>query len=118
MLNIGLQANILDTRVFSMFVVHALILTFMTTPLVIAFYPPKYRHHHRNSPAGEEGAIAPKHHADDERRNKFAVILDKIESLPAAMSSTTTAEKTAMSHRFLAGGEVVEDGDGVLTGDA
>ena len=28
-----------------MFVVHALILTFMTTPLVLLFYPAKYRVH-------------------------------------------------------------------------
>ena len=45
MLNIGFQANILDSRTFSMFVVHALILTFMTTPLVLLFYPAKYRVH-------------------------------------------------------------------------
>jgi hypothetical protein len=38
-LNIGFQANILESRTFSMFVVHALILTFMTTPLCFFFYP-------------------------------------------------------------------------------
>jgi hypothetical protein len=30
-LNIGLQAGILDTRLFSMFVLHALVLTFMAS---------------------------------------------------------------------------------------
>ena len=119
-LNIGLQANILDTRTFSMFVVHALVLTFITTPLVIAFYPPKYRVHHRGekpSP-GEEAAAAnlqPKPSSEDERKTKFAVILDKIESLPAAMtlsqflyspslaslSSSTIDEKASTSNAGL-----------------
>ena len=44
-LNVGLGAGILDTRTFSMFVVHALVLTFMTTPLVEWFYPEKIRKH-------------------------------------------------------------------------
>lgn len=89
-LNIGLQAGILDPRVFSMFVVHALVLTFMTTPLVIAFYPPKYRVHHRDrgdKSSGDEGATAPKESvSDDETKTKFAVVLDKFESLPPAMT--------------------------------
>jgi len=88
-LNIGLQANILDTRTFSMFVVHALVLTFITTPLVIAFYPPKYRIHHKGekSSPGEEAALPDTRSSpDDERKTKFALILDKIESLPAAMT--------------------------------
>jgi len=33
-LNIGLQAGILDTRTFSMFVLHALVLTFMVSSYV------------------------------------------------------------------------------------
>ncbi len=88
-LNIGLQANILDTRTFSMFVVHALVLTFITTPLVIAFYPPKYRIHHKGEKPlpGEEAAFPDtRSSSDDERKTKFALILDKIESLPAAMT--------------------------------
>lgn len=89
-LNVGLQAGILDQRTFSMFVLHALILTFMTTPLVLAFYPPKYRVHHRGEkPIGDENATAqlgPS--SDDEIKTKFAVILDKFESLPPAMTLT------------------------------
>ncbi|PWN44441.1 hypothetical protein IE81DRAFT_345670 [Ceraceosorus guamensis] len=41
-LNIGLQAGILDTRTFSMFVVMALVTTFVTTPLTQLIYPAKY----------------------------------------------------------------------------
>ena len=41
--NIGLNAKILSTRTFTIFVVMALITTFTTTPLVIALYPPWYQ---------------------------------------------------------------------------
>lgn len=87
-LNIGLQAGILDTRTFSMFVVHALVLTFVTTPLVLAFYPPKYRvHKSAEKPAGEESLPRDTgRHGEDGRKLRFAVILDKIESLSAAMT--------------------------------
>lgn len=93
-LNIGLQAGILDTRTFSMFVVHALILTFMTTPLTLLFYPPKYRFEDKGRgkrateitqpdapPLGRKSTSD-----DDGTRTKFAIILDKIEQLPAAMT--------------------------------
>ncbi|RAL04554.1 Kha1p [Aspergillus ibericus CBS 121593] len=42
-LNIGLQARILSTRTFTMFVVMALITTFATTPLTVALYPKWYQ---------------------------------------------------------------------------
>ncbi|KAJ5047328.1 uncharacterized protein L3040_003155 [Drepanopeziza brunnea f. sp. 'multigermtubi'] len=42
-LNIGLQAKILSTRTFTMFVVMALVTTVATTPLVIALFPPWYQ---------------------------------------------------------------------------
>ena len=38
--NIGLQAKILSTRTFTIFVVMALVTTFATTPLTSALYPP------------------------------------------------------------------------------
>lgn len=41
--NIGLQANILDTKVFTIFVVMALVTTVATTPLTRWLYPPWYR---------------------------------------------------------------------------
>ncbi|KAJ8087154.1 K(+)/H(+) antiporter [Marasmius tenuissimus] len=44
-LNIGFQAGILDGRTFSMFVVHAIVLTFITTPLTLWFYPERVRHY-------------------------------------------------------------------------
>jgi len=42
-LNIGLQAKILSTRTFTIFVVMALVTTFATTPLVSWLYPPWYQ---------------------------------------------------------------------------
>ncbi|KAJ5556067.1 hypothetical protein N7513_003709 [Penicillium frequentans] len=42
-LNIGLQAKILSTRTFTMFVVMALVTTFMTTPLTVSLYPNWYQ---------------------------------------------------------------------------
>lgn len=42
-LNIGLQAKILSQRTFTIFVVMALVTTFVTTPLVSALFPPWYQ---------------------------------------------------------------------------
>ena len=42
-LNIGLQAKILSTRTFTIFVLMALVTTFATTPLVSFLYPPWYQ---------------------------------------------------------------------------
>ncbi|KAJ6610377.1 Sodium/hydrogen exchanger family-domain-containing protein [Mycena sp. CBHHK59/15] len=77
-LNIGLQANILNPRTFSMFVLHALILTFMTTPLTLLFYPAKHR--------DTEATVGRRSSTEDEIKTKFSLILDKIEQLPAAMT--------------------------------
>ncbi|KAG6853435.1 hypothetical protein C0991_004435 [Blastosporella zonata] len=86
-LNIGLQAGILDTRTFSMFVVHAVILTFMTTPLTLLFYPPKYRT--RDGPKSDhlaEGGAATRPYSAGDTKIRFAMVLDRIEQLPAAMT--------------------------------
>ncbi|KAJ5925440.1 hypothetical protein N7454_008079 [Penicillium verhagenii] len=42
-LNIGLQAKILSTQTFTMFVVMALVTTFITTPLTVSLYPNWYQ---------------------------------------------------------------------------
>ena len=79
-LNVGLQAGILDTRTFSMFVVHALVLTFVTTPLTLAFYPPKYRTRDIDrtdaaTPRDEESKPRPSV-GDREVKTRFALVLD------------------------------------------
>lgn len=81
-----------------MFVVHALILTFMTTPLVIFFYPPQFRIHHcgDGTKGGQEtSGPAPKPIGDDEQRTRFAVVLDKIEAIPAAMTISQLLQPSA-----------------------
>ncbi|EKM52040.1 uncharacterized protein PHACADRAFT_187402 [Phanerochaete carnosa HHB-10118-sp] len=102
-LNVGLNAGILSQRVFSMFVLEALLLTFMTTPAVVLLYPPKMRV--RVSPTGasfnnisggdRERAkpISESRSRDSSRRKplepwktRFTVVLDKPEHLPGMMA--------------------------------
>lgn len=42
-LNVGLNANIISRRVYSMFIVMTLVTTFLTTPLTLVSYPVSYR---------------------------------------------------------------------------
>ncbi|KAJ1969582.1 K(+)/H(+) antiporter [Dimargaris xerosporica] len=49
-LNVGYDAGVIDTRIFTMMVIMALITTFMTTPIVQYIYPRKhYRYIHEDS---------------------------------------------------------------------
>ncbi|KAL0950061.1 hypothetical protein HGRIS_010067 [Hohenbuehelia grisea] len=93
-LNVGLQANILNDITFSMFVVHALVLTVVTTPLTLLFYPARVRVHEgaaskpkKSVEKDEEGA----EHRDSrvqeyDFRNRFTMVLDRLEQLPTAMT--------------------------------
>ncbi|KAK0461621.1 Sodium/hydrogen exchanger family-domain-containing protein [Desarmillaria tabescens] len=94
-LNVGLQAGVLDTRTFSMFVVHAIILTFITTPLVLLFYPARVRVH--DSGAKDAAGLPRKSSSDDEVRTRFAVVLDKIEQLPAVMTLSQLLQPSSTS---------------------
>ena len=99
-LNIGLQANILTTTTFSMFVVHALILTFMTTPLVLLFYPAKYRVHHKSEKKdGEEAAVPSQSSSPDGHKTRFAIVLDKMEALPPAMTLSQLLQSPHVASR-------------------
>ncbi|KAI5477861.1 potassium:hydrogen antiporter [Pseudohyphozyma bogoriensis] len=84
-LNIGHNAKILNDAVFAMFVLMALVTTFVTTPLTIAFYPMSYR-------LMKRGAIT--HPKDDSHdipptagtvkpNSRYAVILQQFDHLPA-----------------------------------
>ena len=42
-LNVGFQAGILDHRTFSMFVLHAIVVAFIATPLMLLWYPERVR---------------------------------------------------------------------------
>ncbi|KAG6899749.1 hypothetical protein C0993_007236 [Termitomyces sp. T159_Od127] len=108
-LNVGLSAGILTQRVFSMFVLEALVLTFMTTPLVVRFYPPHVRR--RVSAIGATfGSVA-----DDDTRKvdrdrksqpldanskrRFTVVLDKLEHLPGAMAISQLVKPSSLTTR-------------------
>lgn len=100
-LNVGLQAGILDTRTFSMFVIHAIILTFMTTPLTLLAYPESVRVHagvvKERIGGGGDIVVSRRSGSDDELKTRFAVILDRIEQLPAAMTLTQLLQNPHVS---------------------
>ncbi|KAL1667018.1 Sodium/hydrogen exchanger family-domain-containing protein [Schizophyllum commune] len=92
-LNIGLQAKILTPRVFSMFVLEALLLTFITTPLVTFLYPPEKRI--RVAGTGANFNNVPDHEAlpgtaptdiEGKFKSRFLVVLDRLEHLPGMMA--------------------------------
>ncbi|KAF9240241.1 Sodium/hydrogen exchanger family-domain-containing protein [Melanogaster broomeanus] len=98
-LNVGLEAGILSQRVFSMFVLEALTLTFLTTPLVTALYPPERRVRVGNLGATGTPAISEENGDFD----KDSTILDHIPGVmavtqlilpppsnPSSVTSTTT----------------------------
>lgn len=97
-LNVGLSAGILTQRVFSMFVLEALLLTFMTTPTVTFLYPPEVRTRvsttgvpFSNVPGEERDAetpTTPEFPSDDDWKRRFMIVLDKIEHLPGMMALT------------------------------
>ncbi|ETW84079.1 potassium:hydrogen antiporter [Heterobasidion irregulare TC 32-1] len=101
-LNVGLQAGVLNTRVFSMFVLHALVLTFLTTPLTLWVYPARVRVRvgtvsEKQGPGartGEDGdGIA--RTSEGSLKTSFAVVLDRIEQLPAIMTITQLLQRPA-----------------------
>ncbi|KAL5501372.1 KHA1_2 [Sanghuangporus vaninii] len=103
-LNVGLDAGILTQRVFSMFVFEALLLTCLTTPTVLALYPPSKRARaveigpNYRTATEEEGKPDFKRKmsrakdewedAVGEWKTRFTVVLDKIEHLPGMMALT------------------------------
>jgi len=95
----------LSQRVFSMFVLEALVLTFMTTPLVTYFYPPHFRYRIAASGANidnivdEEGAAQKAHSPlqDGEFKTRFTVVLDKLEHVSGMMALTQLVQPTPPS---------------------
>lgn len=100
-LNVGLSAGILSQRVFSMFVFEAVLLTFMTTPLVSLLYPPNRRVRISPNSATNEAigdARGPKSaNGDSEWKTRFTVVLDKIEHLPGMMALSQLIQPGASS---------------------
>ncbi|KAK0501380.1 Sodium/hydrogen exchanger family-domain-containing protein [Armillaria luteobubalina] len=95
-LNVGLSAGILTSRVFSMFVLEALLLTFATTPLVTFFYPQECRvrvaatgANFNNVPDGNEeqgsSGRTSRESGAGLSKTRFTVVLDKLEHIPGMM---------------------------------
>ncbi|KAG6856215.1 hypothetical protein H0H87_006551 [Tephrocybe sp. NHM501043] len=61
-------------------------LTFMTTPLTLFFYPPKYRTRDAKPDHSVEGGTITHPNSSEETKTRFALVLDRIEQLPAAMT--------------------------------
>lgn len=113
-LNIGLQAGILNNAVFAMFVVMALVTTFVTTPLTTTFYPERYWRNKMALAAGGNidgaaggskgdgkgkesenesgdkfafGVTRQDGKGEEEHfRRRFMVVLERLESLPSMMT--------------------------------
>lgn len=90
-LNIGLQARILNTKVFTIFVVMALVTTFLTTPLTIWLYPVEYRRQMEAKRRGASDSSADTMHSDDltvkgNIASRIMVVLNRIEYLPSMMT--------------------------------
>jgi Kef-type K+ transport system membrane component KefB len=56
-LNLGLEAGVIDTRVFTIMVLMALLTTFMTTPLILWVYPAHRRVDYANNEKSEVGPV-------------------------------------------------------------
>lgn len=85
-----------------MFVLEALTLTFLTTPVVTAIYPPECRmkpsHGISMSPEDAERTIARPSVFDVRQKSLITVVLDKIDGLPSAMSFIELLTDRAVSN--------------------
>lgn len=103
-LNVGLSAGIINQRLFSMFVVEALVLTFITTPFTVWIYPARVRAGYTGGklkPTDQERSTAIQHFDGSAggrlETSKFLVVLQKIEHLAAVMFLTQMLEPPASS---------------------
>ena len=100
-LNVGLSAGIINQRLFSMFVVVALVLTFVTTPGTLWIYPERYRTRisgGKQITSDSEGTGSGLTHLDlgaggREFTNRILVVLQKAEHLSASMFLTQLLEQ-------------------------
>ncbi|CAH7683695.1 Sodium/hydrogen exchanger family-domain-containing protein [Phakopsora pachyrhizi] len=86
-LNIGLNAGVLNSSVFAMFVLMAVVTTFITTPLCLLFYPESYRVQKARR-LDKMGGDSPKIGSDlrSDCRSEFLVVLSQLEHLPSVMA--------------------------------
>lgn len=100
MLNVGLSAGIINQRLFSMFVIVALVLTFITTPFTVWIYPARHREGYTGPKAVVNDREAATQRVDADSRPqtfRFLVVLRKIEHLSAVMFLTQMLEPAQKS---------------------
>ncbi|KAJ2355304.1 K(+)/H(+) antiporter, partial [Coemansia sp. RSA 2618] len=89
-LNIGLDAGVIDTRIFSLMVLMAIATTVATTPLVTWLYPPQYHARIDDMLAedtSDNGAFAASAADPDAGPPaNLLVVLNRIQQVPAAMT--------------------------------
>ncbi|TAQ86569.1 hypothetical protein B7494_g5104 [Chlorociboria aeruginascens] len=135
-LNIGLQAKILSTRTFTIFVVMALVTTVATTPLTSVLYPPWYQKKLESWKKGEidwDGNRLMSEENDTSLESSFEKIpntrvrrllvylrLDSLSSLFTfiALLGGETPPTTAKVHRTKMGLEPVSEGETDSAGDS
>jgi len=137
-LNIGLSAGILDTRVFSMFVVMAIVSTIATTPLTLWAYPVHLResdaqaHEHRTigdggkhvggdsfdekdgagfGSAGKDGAAA-----GSTISQRLLVVLDRFDNLPGLMTVIQLFQPFTTSRQTITKPADEDDSDSIDAG--
>ncbi|WRT69239.1 uncharacterized protein IL334_006223 [Kwoniella shivajii] len=120
-LNVGLSAGIIDARVFSMLVIVAIVLTFVTTPCTLWIYPEHKRERlHGPSAANKEKDSESVIEGNSglgggsggrEQTSRFLVILQKLEHLSAIMFLTQLLEAPSTVSRkpFNAAGVIDHD---------
>ena len=100
-LNVGLSAGIIDQKLFSMFVVEAVTLTFLTTPVTLWIYPDWARQRLSDLSRkasmiikGNESIVTtmPGMAGGREHTTRFLVVLQKLEHLSALMFLTQLLE--------------------------
>ncbi|KAJ2852011.1 K(+)/H(+) antiporter [Coemansia brasiliensis] len=83
-LNIGLDAGVIDTRIFSLMVLMAIITTVSTTPLVTWLYPPKWQKRLEDQLLDEASEASKDPNAGPPVN--MLIVLNRIQQVPAAMT--------------------------------
>ncbi|KAI9015021.1 Sodium/hydrogen exchanger family-domain-containing protein [Gaertneriomyces semiglobifer] len=94
-LNLGYSAGVINQKIFTMFVIMALVTTFMTTPLVTWVYPPKIYlkqsraiTHDTLSSIAAKDDMSPYHHEGGPDDVKVVICLPNMHAVPPMMSIT------------------------------
>ncbi|KAJ2450605.1 K(+)/H(+) antiporter [Coemansia sp. RSA 2336] len=83
-LNIGLDAGVIDTRIFSLMVLMAIVTTISTTPIVTWIYPPKWQKRLEDQLQSEESKDSNDPNAGPPLN--MLIVLNRIQQVPAAMA--------------------------------